>query len=214
MSQLEHKFRALLGHQPEIEKCYASGLVNRRALARYLVQNGIAQKSQFEACIAMLRRYPFQKTDKESLQVFRDMRTALKDDILILDFEKDKALLEKLQKLIEHTDYDRGDTLKIVVGSSSITLFLDRAKEKDLEPVFEQFRLIKKHKDISEISLAFPKAAIDTKGVLSIVTRELYLNGILITEMLTASSELLVYVQERQVLEAYRILKALAKPYG
>ena len=59
MSQIEQDFRQLLSKKPEIEKCYAEGLINRRALARYLVKQKIAERHQMEATIAMLRRFEF-----------------------------------------------------------------------------------------------------------------------------------------------------------
>ncbi len=209
MSQIEQNFRLLLSKRPEIEKCYQEGLINRRALARYLIQQKLAQKGQLEALIAMLRRFEFARMEEKSIDLFRDIRIALKDGILILDFEKDKDLLKRLEKIIAQTDYDKGDTLKIVVGSSSITVFIDRKKEANLKPIIEIFKMKNRYDNISEISLMFPEEAIESKGVLSFVTRELHLNDIVIAEMLTASRELLVYVREEHVLKAYEVLKRL-----
>ncbi len=209
MSQIEQNFRQLLSKRPEIEKCYQQGLINRRALARYLIQKKVAQKGQMEALIAMLRRFEFRKDEDKAADLFRDIRITLKDGILILDFEKDKELLKKLEKIIAQTDYDKGDTLKIVVGSSSITVFIDSKKERDFKTVFALFRVKNRYDAISEISMTFPEEAIESKGVLSFVTRELHLNGIVITEMLTASRELLVYVREEHVLKAYEVLKRM-----
>lgn len=162
-----------------------------------------------EALIAMLRRFEFGKVEEEAIDLFRDIRISLKDGILILDFEKDKDLLKRLEKIIAQTDYDKGDTLKIVVGSSSITIFIDRKKEKDFKTVFDLFRMKNRYDDISEISMMFPEEAIESKGVLSVVARELHINDIVMTEMLTASRELLVYVKEEHVLKAYEVLKRL-----
>ena len=70
MSQIEQEFRQLLAAKPEIEKCYVEGLVNRRALARYLIGKGIAQKNQMDALVAMLRRYEFSadRKNKKNIQ--------------------------------------------------------------------------------------------------------------------------------------------------
>src|SRR3989338_4281287 len=107
MSQIEHDFRQFLSKHPEIEKCYASGLINRRSLVRYLIGSGIVKKNEFEAGIAMIRRFPFQEQRQESKDIFREIRITLKDNILVLSFEKNKELVRKLQQIIAHTDYDR-----------------------------------------------------------------------------------------------------------
>ncbi len=123
MSQIEHDFRMFLAKRPEIEKAYAEGLINRRALARYLIKEGIAKSNEIEAAVAMLRRHDFKKADADAK--IGEFRTTMKDSILVLDFEKNKELLKKLDKVIANTDYDKGDTLKIVAGSSSIKVFID-----------------------------------------------------------------------------------------
>lgn len=210
MSQIEQTFRQLLSRKPEIEKCYAEGLVNRRALARYLIKHTSANKNQINAVIAMLRRFDFrepEKTAKETIDLLKQVRMHLKDKILILDFEKDKALLQSLQKVVAHINYDRGDTLKIVVGTMSITLYLDEKKYHEIKEVVDRFTLQHKWKNISEISLIFPEEAIKTKGIFATITRELVLHDINIIEMLTASSELLIYLKEGQVIKAYEIIK-------
>lgn len=209
MSQIEHDFRQFLSKKPEIEKSYQEGLINRRSLARYLIRKGIAKPNQLEAVVAMLRRFQFKDKEKEGRDLFKKVRINIKDNILILDFEKDKDLLKKLQNIIAHTDYDQGDTLKIVVGSSSIKLFIDEGKENKLKNMFGQFKLKHRLNRISEISIMFPDESIKSKGILSAITRELSIYGVVITELLTASPELLIYLREEHVLKAYEIIKRL-----
>ncbi len=207
MSQIEQSFRMLLSKQPEIEKAYVEGLINRRALARYLVKKGIVKSNQLEATIAMLRRFEFRKIGKESLDLLKKIKVSIKDRIAILDFEKDKELLHCLQQVLKHINYDQGDTLKIVVGSSSITLYIDDKKYHEVRDLVQAFPIKHKFVNISEVSVQFPKEAMYTKGVFSTITRELVMNDIIVTEMLTASSELLIYVKAEYVLKVYEILK-------
>ena len=61
------------------------------------------------------------------------------------------------------------------------------------------------------MSLQFPNEAIDSKGILSTITRELDINDIIITELLTATPELLIYVKEDYVIKTYDILKNLQR---
>lgn len=209
MSQIEQDFRRFLSKNPEIEKSYATGLINRRSLARHLIKEGIAKSNQLEAVIAMLRRYKFSTISKSNAELFKNFKINIKDKILILDFEKNKELFKNLQKLISHTDYDKGDTLKIVIGSSSIKVFIDLEKEKDVKELFKEFKLKNRYENISEMSLFFPENAQGIKGILSTITRELAINDITITEFLTATPELLIYINEEYVLKAYEILKRL-----
>jgi mRNA-degrading endonuclease HigB of HigAB toxin-antitoxin module len=210
MSQLELNFVQFLSKNPELESCYQKGLINRRSLARFLIKKGVAKSNQLEAVIAMIRRFEF-KNKKEPKELFSRIKITIKDKITILDFQKEKELIQKLENLIKKTNYDRGDTLKIVVGSESVKIFLDEENEIKLKEITERFKLSNKLNDISEISIMFPKDANKERGILSTITKELYMNDIYITECLTASPELLIYLKEEFVIKAFDILKRLQK---
>ncbi len=190
-----------------MERSYQLGLINRRSLARYLTTQGIGKSSQLEALIAMIRRFPFVSRSKENKDCFRDTKISVRDGILILDFEKEKELLRQLEKVIASINYDRGDTLKIVVGSSSITVFVD--DEQKVKSLTDRFKVKCKTKNISELCILFGESIIKEKGILSTITRELAVHDIPIVELLTASSELLIYIQEEYVLKAYEVVKRL-----
>lgn len=211
MSQIEHEFRQILSKRPEVEMCYQDGLINRRALARYLIRLGVVQSNQLEATIATLRRFEFQEHNPAK-DLFCKTKISIKDNILILDFRKEKGLIKRLNSLIEKTDYDRGDTLKIVVGSSSIKVFLDEENERNIKEIINDFTLHNRMSHVSEISVVFPDEAIKERGILSTITKELSVNQIVISELLTASPELLIYLKEEFVLKAYDLLKRLQKP--
>jgi hypothetical protein len=209
MSQIEQDFRQFLSKRPEIERCYKEGLINRRSLARYLIRGRIAKSNQMEALVAMLRRYEFKDYSKIEKSIFKDIRINIKDKILVLDFEKNKELLKKLEKVIANTDYDKGDTLKIVVGTAAIKVFIDKKNENKLKELFKEFKLKNRFDDISEISLQFSDKAMNARGILSTITNELLLNDISINELLTGAPELLIYLKDKYVLKAYEILKRL-----
>lgn len=211
MSQIEQNFREILSKKPEIEKCYQEGLINRRSLARYLIKEGIAKNNQLEAVIAMLRRFKFKEQKKETKDFFRDIKVNIKDKILILEFEKEKELMQKLQKVIAHTNYDKGDTLKIVVGTAAIKIFIDKENESEVKDLFKQFKLKHRFDNISEISLLFSDKATDAKGILTTITTELSLNDIPVNELLTGAPELLIYLKDKYVLKAYEIIKRLQR---
>lgn len=211
MSQIEQNFREILSKKPEIEKCYQEGLINRRSLARYLIKESIAKNNQLEAVIAMLRRFKFKEQKKETKDFFRDIKVNIKDKILILEFEKEKELMQKLQKVIAHTNYDKGDTLKIVVGTAAIKIFIDKENESEVKDLFKQFKLKHRFDNISEISLLFSDKATDAKGILTTITTELSLNDISVNELLTGAPELLIYLKDKYVLKAYEIIKRLQR---
>ena len=211
MSQIEQDFRQYISKRPEIKLCYLEGLINRRSLARHIIKEGIGKANQIEAIIAMLRRFDFGKSKRDKENYFSDVKVNIKDKILILDFEKEKELLKKLQKVIAHTNYDKGDTLKIVVGTAAIKVFIDKENEGKLGELLKEFKLKKRYDKLSEISLMFSEKATGAKGIVSILSTELHLNDIPVNEILTGAPELLIYLKDDYVLKAYEIIKRLQK---
>jgi hypothetical protein len=209
MSQIELGIRSFLGRHPEIERCQQEGLVNRRALARYLIANGVGGPDDLDAVVASLRRYDFREFREEEPTLFPEVRVTVKDRIMIIDFEKEKALLHDLQRIIGQFEYDRGDTLKFVVGTASIKLFVDQGKEPVVRSLLTRYKVRRRLDRLSEISMMFPDAATETRGVLAVLTRELALNDVVLAELLTASPELLIYVRDEQVAKAYEIVRRL-----
>ena len=209
MSQIEHLLRGALAKYPEIERCLQKGMVNRRSLARYLIQEGVAKSNQMEALIATLRRFDFKKHPEERLELIKHMKIRLKEGIVILDFEKQKELVQEVKKLVDEIDYDKGDTFKLVVGSESVKIFIDEGKKEIMESLSRRFHLKKRYKQMDEISILFPEKAIETKGIIAFLSRVLVLHDVLITEMLTASPELLLYLKSEHTVKTYDLLKQL-----
>ncbi|MFH2019781.1 MAG: hypothetical protein ABIJ34_00045 [archaeon] len=208
MSQIEQIFSQFIAKRPEIEKCYSEGLVNRRALARYLIEKKVIPHSQFDAAIAMLRRFEFRKSKKEDFDVFKHLTLQLKDNLSIMAFTKEEDILTGFKKFIDSTEFGIGETLKMVVGTANITIIIDTKK---IGLVKKNFRKEPKYtiEKISEMSLLFPDTVINTKGIISVISNEFYTHDILINEILTASSELLLYLKEDYVLKAYEVIKNL-----
>ena len=208
MSQIEQKFRDYLCLNPEIEHCYTLGLINRRSLARFLIQQGIGEKYQIEAIIAMIRRFDFKSIDIGK-QDFSSIKINTKDNIIILDFVKEAKLVKELQNLVNLINYDKGDTLKIIIGNSSVKLFIDKENENICKNIIQEYTLNKKQEGISEISIIFNNEPKDTKGIVATLTKKFAVNDIVISEMLTSTPEILFYLEEKYIIKAYQILKQL-----
>ena len=209
MSQLEQGFRQYMSRHPEILRCCSQGLINRRSLARYLISVGIAEGSEMESVVAMLRRFDFGKAKKSTPSLFDDMRVTIKDKVIILDFPKEKELLVMLHDLILSTAFDKGDTLKVVMGTLSFKVIIDEQKKKSFSSLIRKFSA-HTYAGISEMSLLFPGEAIQEAGIVSTITTELAVHEINIIEVLTATPELLIYLEDKDVVEAFEVIKALS----
>lgn len=208
MSQLEQQFNSFLNRHPEIRPALSKNILNTRALAREFMREENIKLKHIEAVVAMIRRSNYQPlltaTKKE---IFQDIKINFKDEISILNY--DKNIVTQLDEVISNINYNKNETLKIVIGSESVKVFIDSSKKKLLTENLEKKYLIKEHKNVSEASLLFGAKASDEKGIVAYVTSELLLAGINILEILTSSPELIIYFEEKQSIKAFEVFKKI-----
>jgi hypothetical protein len=207
MSQIEQQFREYLNRHPEIRA--AKDLINVRAVARnFMIEEGISKKG-IEAVVATIRRCDFKKLEAGvDKKIFSEIKVNVKDEIVILDYDKSKTIFEKLKSIIENVSYDKSETLKVVVGSQNVKVIVDSSNKSKIKQLLGT-GMWKEYKDISEISLLFSSKALTEKGIVAYVANELLVNGINIREIMTCTPELIFYVDEKESLKAYEIVKKM-----
>lgn len=194
---------------PDIRESRNKGLINRRALAKYIIEKEKLSKNRFEALVTALRRFESTPTTKETLDITKEIKISTKDNISILYLEKSGEVLSNISKVINLINFNKNETLKIVHGSLSIKLFIDEFNIKKISDIFPSKDITKIYSNISEISILFPDKAKKTKGIVSYVTSQLTVNNIAIIELLTCTPELIIYTDEKDLLKSYETLRRL-----
>lgn len=212
MSQIERIVYEYMMANPAILEAYEQDLINRRALARKIIeQESTLKKNQFDAVVAMLRRLDIKKDTTNSKISLKGVRVLIKDNVAILNLQKSKELIKSLERVLAKISYEKNETFKMVIGNSSIKVFVDEKNLALLDPVTTKKDIIYSHKNISEISLQFPKKTSESKGVLSYLTTSLAINDVVVEEFLSCSPELLIYVRDDFSLKAYEMIKKMQK---
>jgi aspartokinase len=208
MSQIELVLRDFFHRHPDVRSARSHGLVNRRALARYILKSEGMQSSQLDAIIAALRRFDTGRPieEKEFPKLLREITIATKENIVIITLKKLHSIFEKLPRVITCVDYNKSELLKISQGAASIKLFIDESNLKKVKEIFNEKDILDVTKNISEIGIIFPVDAIHTKGIIAYLASALSVEGINIVELMTCTPEMSMYVDEKQMLKAYETL--------
>lgn len=194
---------------PDIRGARNKGLVNRRALAKYIIEKERLDKNRFEALVTALRRFEIKPASKETVGIIKETKISTKNKISIIYLENSEEVLKNISKVINLINFNKNETLKFVQGSLSLKLFVDEFNVKKIKDIFIAKDIITTNNNISELNLIFPEKAIKTKGVISYLTSELAINNINIVEFLTGKPELMIYVGEDDLLKAYETINRL-----
>jgi hypothetical protein len=187
-----------------IQKDLERGLINHRALARYVLKN-YPIKASMESAISAIRRFKsdeiFENSEKELLSNFKEASIKTRSNIACLTL---KTSVEKILPgfLLEHPDSKR------VTGSDRMKLLVEDKILAKAEKAFKS-HIIKMEKELGELSIVMTEKACKTRGVLARVADEISLYNINIEEMIICPPEFLIYVKQKDIIKTYDSLLKL-----
>ncbi|MBN1157198.1 hypothetical protein JXA85_06250, partial [Candidatus Woesearchaeota archaeon] len=176
MSDLEQGFYGFLNRHPEIRAAF--DLLNIRALARAFMREEHIDGNHLEAVVAMIRRTDIKPiVSSADRKMFNEIKIATRDEIVILDYGKSKGIVERIEHIVSKFDYDKNETLKVVIGSHSVKIIVDSSKAGFVKEQLGRGNLLKEYRHTSEISLLFSSRALEEKGIVAYIASELLLGG-------------------------------------
>lgn len=207
MNNINKKVWRILSADLTILKDLSRGLLNTRALAKYIINN-YKLKASLDAVISAIRRYDikrFEKYEETSKDIFKGALVATRSNltcITVSNVARDKLplILKQLSKTAR--------TFNAIEGTNEFKLFIDnqyvnKIKKilgnniKDIEP------------NLGEVRIVFKKRAIKTIGILSKVANEISLREINIYDVIVCSPEVIILVHQKDLLKAHESLVQL-----
>lgn len=202
-----------LDNSPCVRRDLSRGLINARALAKYILKTQ-KMDATLDATISAIRRYEFDQqgdifiTARKliSQTVNLSTRSGLAEVSLVKDYDIQRSLPE----LFDIIDYARGEVLRIIQATESIKLLVDEKNLENITELFPKDKILKIDRNLAEINMHMHPRMITTHGILAVMANELAINGINIIEVMSCLPEMLLFVKEEDVLNAYRVLYQLS----
>jgi predicted regulator of amino acid metabolism with ACT domain len=213
MSDLTHAasdvVRRVIERDAVIRNGLARGLINIRALARY-VQVETKNEMSLEAIISAVRRHPV----RESAARYKEIggllqRLTMKNRIVDVAIINDSGIPVALGKFSGEIDFARGETFRIVAGVETVRVVIDERNLDKLREVIPQKSIKSITNHLAEIIASLSEASETTPGVLSTFATELAINDINIIEFMSCVPELIIVVKEKDALKSYESLERL-----
>jgi aspartokinase len=204
-----------LDSNPCIKRDLGLGLINQRALAKYILKQKKMDVT-LDAVISAIRRYELGRQDDASLiarkLISQTINLSTRSGLVKISLVKNDNVQRLLPKLYENIDYSRGEVLRVIQATASIKLLIDESNLEDITDLFPKEKILKITKNIAEINIHMHPKMQTTFGILGVITNELAINGINIVEMMSCFPEMLLFVEEENILKAYQVLYQLCHP--
>lgn len=194
---------------PVIKKGLRRGIINTRALARY-IQESDGINSSFDAILGTIRRYPLEGRESlPSLGVFKDCSLALRSKIGDLILELDSDAMKRIVEFAGSLRTLRGENLRILVGLKSMRVIAEQKAIAQLKEALSDHKIIKYTTNLVEISVLLSQEAEKSNGVIARITTEIALHDICIWGSVCVLPEFIVLVEEKDASRAHEALQTL-----
>ena len=195
---------------PIIRNGMARGLINVRALARY-IQVATHEEVTFEALVSAVRRYPI----KDTFQKWKDKgrlitKLGMKNKIVEVAIRNDPEVPALLAKFSSEVDYGRGDTLSIVSSSQEVIVVVDSSNLEKLLGIIPRRNVKSIDHDLATVVVHYKTPVVATPGILAAICTEIAIEGISIRDLIETLSDSTFLVAEEDALRAYGAVKRLA----
>jgi len=195
-------------------ECLRDGIVNYTWLAEKIMSDveRITKKKKvnIDAVKAALIRFQ-QDLQQEELEqkktvgfVISKSTTELQNDISVITMKKEvvERKFDQLFKLASEARF-----FNLNQGKKVYTIVISSEDVPELLRIFDDKEVLDKLDDQSAIIIISPYEIVNTPGVVSFITRLLYVNGINLTQLNSSYTDTILILPKDQAIKAYDILR-------
>lgn len=179
-----------------------------RALAKYILKKYNLQVS-LDAVISAIRRFQsqeiFEEEDAHLVSALKDSQVSTKNNVVCLTItHPDNSVFSKAGQFLQDHPGAR-----MTVGSYGFKLFVETRDVDDAKMALHLDKSVRVQTGLSQISIVAGDVIANMKGVAARITSELSLANINIKEMIICVPEFLIFVEERDTVQAHNSLLQL-----
>jgi len=200
-----------------INETLKNGLINYSALTRVLLPKIQEKnpKANFQSVLITIQRYydevKGKKIVKEFKEILKDSELLMKNQIVSITFERNKFVMDKINKISKNIRWDMGDILFFTQGNSEITLVIDKKNKLKLNIIKEY--ILEEKDNLSILSLREPEKlkaySKNVQGFLALLTSALSDSHVNIYDISSTYKQIIFVIEEKYLTKAYETLNKL-----
>lgn len=216
MVTTSHVVKKIINSTPKIQDAMIENIVNYANLAEKLKPKIEAElgkevkKSTIRMALRRQAKKLEQKTQMNKKFKFETeiiMKTSLCDICIV----KTPSSLDKIRKIYQLIDYNKGDTLNVIQGNYQITIVASQKHLEKIKEILNKENILNVENDLVSLTLELTKDFLYTPGILSYITRKLSWENINIFENISTMTELIFIIEEKDTVRAYNALREIIK---
>lgn len=207
----------ILSNDVSIRKDIARGIINNRALAKYLIKHHHLQIS-LDGAISSIRRF---EKDQHVVDDFTTVKEALKGakistrtNITCITISENSENAKYLAQFITDPFFMNNEAVRITKGEQTMKILFSQSDLDRVKKIIPQTMIQSLETDLAELNILLTPKAYTTKGVYARIGNEIANYGININEVITVVPELIVFIKNKDLIKAHQAVFSLITSSG
>ena len=216
MVTVSHLVKKIIKDKPFLQEALAEKIISYGNLAEQIIgkiQEELEKPVKHSAVVMALRRYADEiKEERSKVKPFDyNSEIIMKTNACDIVVQKKASLIPKLKSLYSIVDFDKGDTLNIILGNYEISIVTNEKYKNKILKFLKDEKILHKESNLVALTMRFSNDFINTPGVIFTIIRKLAWENINIFEVVSTLTELTLILKEKDSIKAYDALQSLMK---
>jgi aspartokinase len=215
MVTISHIVEKLINDRVFIQEPISKGIVSHGSLAKQLkpeIEKELGKEVKTHAIVMAIRRYAESFKEKYKEIVFDySSEIILKTDMCDIAVLRSPSLLNKLKRLYDIVDFEKGDILNIIHGRHEVSVVTNERYREKLLNILKGEKILNLENNLVSLTLTFSKDFLHTPGVIFNVVRNIAWENINIFEIVSTNTELTFILNKKDAVKGYTVLEKLVK---
>ena len=215
MVTISHIVQKLVDNNVFIQEAMSRKIISYGGLADHLkpdIEKELGKEAKHHAIVMALRRYT-EKLEEKHKKISFDYSSEiiLKTDMCDIAVLRSPTLLNKLKKIYEIVNFEKGDILNMIHGRYEVSIVTnERYREKTIGLLKDE-TVLNVEKNLVSLTLTYSKDFLSTPGVIYNVVRNIAWDNINIYEIVSTNTELTVIIHKKDAVRGYEALEKLVR---
>lgn len=215
MVTVSHLVKKIVSENAFLMEAMGKELISYGNLAEQLqkeIEDELGKGVKEPAIIMALRRYAeeLHGIDKKIKKFKFEGEILMRTNIMDFNLVKSNSLLNKIKNLYSLVDFERGDTLNVILGNNEVSIITNEKYQKKILNFLKGEKIFNKESDLVALTISFKsKDFIYTPGVIFTIIRKLAWSNINIFEIVSTMTELTFILMKKDSMKAYNVLYEL-----
>lgn len=215
MVTISHVVQKLINDKTYLLEPMGRGIIAYGSLAEQLkpeIEEELGTEVKTHAIVMSLRRHA-EKLKEKHKQITFDYSSEiiLKTEMCDISVLRSPTLLNKLKKLYEIVDFEKGDILNIIHGRHEVSVVTNERYKDKLLIILKLEKILNMEDNLVSLTLTYSKDFLYTPGVIFNVVRNISGENINIYEIVSTNTELTFILNKKDAVRAYKVLEKLVE---